>query len=114
LARPAGAIVDCLPARLSSEKLTAFVVPVVVAVAVNVPATLFALNSGEVATPAAPVVSAAVAEPPSKLAPAAEAVEPAPPAEPPVPPPEPSAKVTLAPWIGLPLPSRTFTRSGLP
>ncbi len=76
-------IVGGLPARLSSEKLAASLVPVVVAVAVNRPAVVLAPKRGEVARPEASVVSVAWLEPPTKLAPAL--------AEPPAPAPAPVA-----------------------
>ena len=90
---PTVSTVGGLPARLASWKLAAALLPATVAVAVNVPAVAFASNRGEVATPAALVVSVACALPPRKLAPALPAPE-APPAPPPL---EPSVKVTLSP-----------------
>ena len=67
-------MVGGLPARLSSEKLAASLVPAVAAVAVNRPAVALALKRGEVATPEALVVSVAWLAPPAKLAPAAAGV----------------------------------------
>ncbi len=98
-----------LPARLSSEKLAASLVPVVVAVAVNRPAVVLAPKRGEVARPEASVVSVAWLEPPTKLAPALAE----PPAPAPAPVAEPSVNVTVAPCNGLPLPVSTFTCNGL-
>ncbi len=78
-----------LPARFEREKLTGVTVgdpafggafipapPLLEteAVAVNDPAVLFAVNSGELATPYASVVAVAWAPPPVKLAPALEEV----------------------------------------
>ena len=88
------------PARLASRKLAAALLPVTVAVAVNVPAVAFASKRGEIATPDALVVSVACALPPTKLAPALPAPEAPPGAAPP--PLEPSVKVTVSPWSGLP------------
>ena len=48
--------------------------PETAAVAVNDPAVLFAVRSGELATPVAPVVAVAWAPPPVKVAPALEEV----------------------------------------
>ena len=86
------------------------VTPATVAVAVKVPAVVFAANRGEVATPDALVVSVACALPPRKLAPALAAPAP----DPPAPPPEPRLKVTLVPSRGIPLESVSFTWSGRP
>ena len=72
------AIAAGLPGRLRSVKLAAFVVPVVVAVAVKVPAVVFAVSRGEVAIPEALVVSVAWLLPPTNVA-AAALAEPAPP-----------------------------------
>src|SRR5580704_10796403 len=71
------------------------------------PAMLFALNSGDVATPLALVVALASAPAPMKLAPAPEAA-----AHAPAPVLELSVNVTVAPATGLPSASSTFTRSG--
>ena len=59
------------------------VTPATVAVAVKVPAVVFASNRGEVATPDASVVSVACVLPPGKLAPALPAPDPDAPAPPP-------------------------------
>ena len=89
------------------------VTPATVAVAVNVPAVVFASNRGEVATPDASVVSVACVLPPGKLAPALPAPDPDAPAPPP-PPPEPRLKVTLTPSRGAPVASVSFTWSARP
>jgi hypothetical protein len=126
------AIVDCveptpvvslagLPARFEREKLTGVTVGApplpalsfppappleTAAVAVNDPAVLFAVKSGELATPFAPVVAVAWAPPPAKLALALELVPHV------LAPPEPSVNVTVVPATGLPPASRTVTCSG--
>jgi hypothetical protein len=100
-----------LPARFEREKLTGVAaslpeaaefslpdppegsLPETAAVAVNDPAVLFAVSSGELATPDVSVVAVAWAPPPVKLAPALEELL--------VPhvlePPEPSVNVTVVP-----------------
>ena len=79
------------------------------AVAVNDPAVPFAVSSGELATPPAPVVVLAWVPPPVKLAPALEELPVAHALEAP----EPSVNVTVVPATGLPAESSTLTCSGL-
>ena len=99
-----------VPARLSSWMLAVALLPVTAAVAVNVPAVVFASKRGEVAIPDALVVAVAWVLPPGKLAPALP--EPVPPAPADPPPAAPSVKVTVWPCSGLPCPSSTLTSSG--
>jgi hypothetical protein len=115
-----------LPARFDSEKLTDVAappadapelsladpppasLPETAAVAVNNPAVAFAVKSGELATPLAPVVALASVAPPVNVAPAlAELLAPHAPG-----PPEASANATVAPATGLPFASSTLTCSG--
>ena len=112
-----------LPARLRSAKLTGVALAVALplpdspapeeldsaAVAVNGPVALLAVNGGELATPAAPVVSLAWVAPPRKLAPALELL---PHTSEPPPPAPPSVNVTVLPATGLPSASSTWTCSG--
>ncbi len=65
-----GVIVAGLPARSRSAKCAMPVVVAAVAVAVNAPATLPAVNAGEAAMPWMPVIAVAALVPPAKLAPA--------------------------------------------
>jgi hypothetical protein len=79
-----------------------------VAIAVKLPATVFAVIFGETATPFLPVVTVAVSVPLVKLAPAPDPPELAPLKEPPA---VPSVNVTVAPITGRPFAFEIRTRS---